>query len=245
MIPTDTVYGLACDAFDPAAVRRLFRAKGRGRDMPTPVLIGSIDTMRALGTNITVEARELAAAFWPGALTIIARQQLSLRWDLGDSRGTVALRVPDHEDAKSILLDSGPLAVSSANTTGSPPATTIEQAQTMLGDSVDVYLDAGPTPGPIPSTIVDATGATLRVLRLGLIGMEQLREVVASIEGPDDPEIMEGFGTDDGEPEDLEEYEDLDEPEDLDEGGAHLASSHDDHNGERADDARDDDPQPG
>jgi L-threonylcarbamoyladenylate synthase len=217
VMPTDTVYGIAADAFDPAAVRRLLRAKGRDRSMPTPVMIGSIDTMRALSTNLSADTRELAAAKWPGALTIICRQQPSLRWDIGDSRGTVALRVPAHDDAIDLLLDSGPLAVSSANTTGMPPATTIEQAQQMLLETVDVYLDGGPTPGPTPSTIVDATGSVLRVVRVGVIGIAELREVVPTIEGPEDlerPELFEGFASPvEDEPDAAEEWPARDELE--------------------------------
>lgn len=188
VIPTDTVYGLAADAFDPTGVRRLLRAKGRGRNMPTPVLIGSADTLRALAANLTVETRELAEAFWPGGLTLICRQQPSLRWDLGDSRSTVALRMPDQGDTIDLLSDIGPLAVSSANLTGRPAATTIEDASAMLGDAVDVYLDAGPTSGNLASTIVDCTDAVLRVVRLGVVGVEQLREVVPDIQDPDDDE---------------------------------------------------------
>ncbi len=186
VIPTDTVYGLAADAFDPTGVRRLLRAKGRGRDMPTPVLIGSVDTLRALATNVGPDARDLAAAFWPGGLTLICRQQPSLRWDLGDSRATVALRMPDHEDTLALLSDNGPLAVSSANLTGSPAATTVEEAQLMLGDRVDVYLDAGPTPGTVASTIVDCSGPMIRVVRAGVITAAQLREVVPGIVVGDD-----------------------------------------------------------
>lgn len=192
VMPTDTVYGLACDAFDPTAVRRLLRAKGRGRDMPTPVLVASVDTMRALATNVSAQTRELAAALWPGGLTIICRQQPSLRWDIGDSRGTVALRVPDHPDAIELLLDNGPLAVSSANSTGMPPATTVSEAQEMLRDAVNVYLDAGPTAGPVPSTIVDATGEVLRVVRLGVISLGRLREIVTDIHAPEDFEEEDG-----------------------------------------------------
>lgn len=182
VMPTDTVYGLAADAFDPTGVRRLLRAKGRGRDMPTPVLISSSEVLTALATGVTVEARELAEAFWPGGLTLIFRQQSSLRWDLGDSRGTVAMRVPDQQDALTLLADTGPLAVSSANTTGMPPATTVQQAQDMLADAVDVYLDAGPSPGAGASTIVDATTDILVVRRRGLIGVDALREIVSSLE---------------------------------------------------------------
>ncbi len=181
VVPTDTVYGVAADAFDPAGVRRLLRAKSRGRAKPAPVLIGSPDTLRALATNLTPEVRELAKSFWPGGLTLICRQQPSLHWDLGDNRATVAIRMPDHEDMLALLADNGPLAVSSANLTGQPPATTVADAQDQLGDAIDVYLDAGPTPGATASTIVDATGDMLTVVREGVVTLEQLREHVADI----------------------------------------------------------------
>jgi tRNA threonylcarbamoyl adenosine modification protein (Sua5/YciO/YrdC/YwlC family) len=181
VMPTDTVYGLAADAFDPAGVRRLLRAKSRSRRVPTPVLIASADTLRALAANVSPEARELSREFWPGGLTLICRQQPSLQWDLGDSRGTVAIRMPDHPDALELLGETGPLAVSSANIHRDPPATTVEDAYAQLGEKVAVYLDAGPTPGPIPSTIVDATGDTLRVVREGVVPVDRLAEVIPSI----------------------------------------------------------------
>jgi L-threonylcarbamoyladenylate synthase len=181
VMPTDTVYGVAADAFDPAGVRRLLRAKGRRRSVPTPVLVASLDTMRALATNLSPAARELTREFWPGALTLICRQQPSLRWDLGDSRGTVALRMPDHPDALAFLENTGPLAVSSANKHGEPPATTVDEARIALRLAVEVYLDAGPTPGPVASTILDATGEELRLIREGAISVERLREVIPSI----------------------------------------------------------------
>jgi tRNA threonylcarbamoyl adenosine modification protein (Sua5/YciO/YrdC/YwlC family) len=149
------------------------------------VLIGARDTMRALTTRLSPQARELAEAFWPGGLTLICRQQPSLQWDLGDSRATVALRMPDQTDAIDLLLDNGPLAVSSANTTGQPPATTVEQAQGMLGEAIDIYLDAGATPGETPSTIVDCTGDVPRILRLGVIGLTDLQSVVPEVETPE------------------------------------------------------------
>lgn len=182
VVPTDTVYGLAADAFDPTAVRRLLRAKGRGRDMPPPVLIASADVLAALATGVSVEVRALADAFWPGGLTLILRQQPSLQWDLGDSRGTVALRVPAQQDTLDLLKVTGPLAVSSANTTGLAAAVTIEQAQGMLGDAVDVYLDAGPAPGAVPSTIVDATSDILSVRRQGVVSVAALSEIVSNFE---------------------------------------------------------------
>jgi tRNA threonylcarbamoyl adenosine modification protein (Sua5/YciO/YrdC/YwlC family) len=191
VMPTDTVYGLATDAFDPTGVRRLLRAKGRGRAMPTPVLIGSADTLRALATGLTDDIRALASAFWPGGLTLICRQQPSLRWDLGDSRSTVALRIPDQPDAIDLLSDNGPLAVSSANLTGHPAATTIAEAREMLGDSVDVYLDAGPSPGNIASTILDCTDDVLRVVRIGVVTVEALRSVVPSIVAPEEAHVSE------------------------------------------------------
>jgi tRNA threonylcarbamoyl adenosine modification protein (Sua5/YciO/YrdC/YwlC family) len=182
VIPTDTVYGVAADAFDPTGVRRLLRAKGRSRRVPTPVLIASADTLRALATRVPPEARELSREFWPGGLTFICRQQPSLQWDLGDNRGTVAVRMPDQADALELIAETGPLAVSSANLHAEPPATTVDEAYDQLGDKVSVYLDAGPTPGPVPSTILDATGEVLHVVRQGVISLERLREVIPAIE---------------------------------------------------------------
>lgn len=182
VIPTDTVYGVAADAFDPAGVRRLLRAKGRSRSMPVPVLIDNRGTMRALADDPPPEALEIAKEFWPGGLSLICRQQPSLRWDLGDSRGTVMLRIPDQADARTLLADTGPLAVSSANVTGQPSATTVTEAVEMLGDEVEVYLDGGPTPGPVASTIVDATAPTLTVVREGVVTLAQLRAVVPAIQ---------------------------------------------------------------
>ncbi|MGH3446851.1 MAG: L-threonylcarbamoyladenylate synthase [Nocardioidaceae bacterium] len=218
VMPTDTVYGVAADAFDPTGVRRLLRAKGRGRNMPPPVLVGSMDSLRALATGLSGETRTLANVFWPGGLTLICRQQPSLQWDLGDSRGTVALRMPDHDDAVELLEANGPLAVSSANTTGRPPAVTVEDAREMLADSVEVYLDAGPTPGPTPSTIVDATGDVLTVVRAGVVTTEALREVVPDIEILDvGPSAVPDTDDDlDDDPDDDAELADGGEPEETD-----------------------------
>jgi L-threonylcarbamoyladenylate synthase len=181
VLPTDTVYGLGCDAFDPAAVRELLSVKGRGRDMPPPVLVSARTTMDALAVGVPEAGRQLAEKFWPGPLTLICRQQSSLQWDLGDTRGTVALRMPDHQVALSLLARTGPLAVSSANRTGMAPATTVEEAEEMLGRSVDVYLDGGPATGGVPSTIVDATAPALRLLRPGALSLEELREIAPDL----------------------------------------------------------------
>jgi len=178
VLPTDTVYGIGADAFDPAAVRGLLAAKGRGRDMPPPVLISSATTLDALAVRVPGYARALVEAFWPGPLTLVCHQQSSLLWDLGDTRGTVAVRMPDHEVARAILERTGPLAVSSANKTGQPAATDADQAVEMLGDDVSVVVDAGESPGAAASTIVDVTGDQGRVLRRGALTLEQLNEVL-------------------------------------------------------------------
>jgi len=179
VLPTDTVYGVGADAFTPDAVNRLLAAKGRGRSMPPPVLVSSPGTLDALAVGVPGYARALVEALWPGPLTLVCKQQQSLRWDLGETRGTVAVRMPDHSVALELLERTGPLAVSSANRTGMDAATDADAAEEMLGDSVEVVLDAGPTPGPVPSTIVDATGPRGRLLRLGAVDLARLNEIVA------------------------------------------------------------------
>lgn len=181
ILPTDTVYGVGADAFDPHAVRRLLAAKGRGREMPPPVLVSARTTLDALAVGVPGYARRLVEELWPGPLTVVCTQQSSLQWDLGDTRGTVAVRMPDNEVALDLLSRTGPLAVSSANRTGLEAATDADRAESMLGEEVEVVLDGGPTPGPVPSTIVDATGERGRVLRLGAVSLERLNEVVAPL----------------------------------------------------------------
>jgi tRNA threonylcarbamoyl adenosine modification protein (Sua5/YciO/YrdC/YwlC family) len=177
VLPTDTVYGLGADAFDPEAVRRLLAAKGRGREMPPPVLVGAASTVDALAVEIPDWARALIEAHWPGPLTIVLKQQPSLQWDLGDTRGTVAVRMPADEVALALLERTGPLAVSSANLTGHPAATDADAAEEMLGSEVTVIVDGGPTAGAVPSTIVDATGLVGRILRPGALSLEALNAV--------------------------------------------------------------------
>lgn len=185
VMPTDTVYGVAADAFSPASVGRLVAAKGRGRDMPPPVLIGSPVTLEALVAEVPPWLRELTSAFWPGPLTVICREQRSLDWDLGDTHGTVAVRVPADDVALELLKATGPLAVTSANRTGEPPATTIEDAERMLGESVSVYLDGGPSRGGQASTILDVTAPTPRVLRDGPVTLEDLHRFNNTVVGSD------------------------------------------------------------
>jgi tRNA threonylcarbamoyl adenosine modification protein (Sua5/YciO/YrdC/YwlC family) len=181
VLPTDTVYGLGCDAFDADAIGRLLEAKGRGKDMPVPVLVANARALDGIAFGLTPTARELVTAFWPGALTLVCHAQPSLNWDLGDTRGTVAVRMPLHPAALELLAETGPMGVSSANRTGLPPATTADDALKMLGDVVAVYLDGGPTEDSQPSTIVDVTGDEPRVLRQGAIPLDLLREVAPEV----------------------------------------------------------------
>lgn len=174
VLPTDTVYGIGADAFDPEAVRALLSAKGRGRDMPVPVLVGSWSTVDGLVQSVPQQARTLIEAFWPGGLSLILPQASSLAWDLGETKGTVNLRMPLHPVALDLLREVGPMAVSSANTTGNPPASTVSQAREQLGESVPVYLDGGPVGEAVPSTIVDLTGDRPRVLREGAVSRADL-----------------------------------------------------------------------
>jgi tRNA threonylcarbamoyl adenosine modification protein (Sua5/YciO/YrdC/YwlC family) len=182
VLPTDTVYGIAADAFSPMAVNLLLAAKGRGRDLPVPVLVGSWRTLDGLVDELGPLARRMVETFWPGPLTIVVRAAPSLAWDLGETRGTVAVRMPLQPVALEVLTQTGPLAVSSANRSGLPPAVEVDDAQRQLGDAVRVYLDAGPVGDPVPSTIVDLTGDRARVLRVGALAVDRLRELAPDLE---------------------------------------------------------------
>ena len=184
VLPTDTVYGLGADAFQPAAVGELLRAKGRGRDFPVPVLVGSWSTIDGLVSNVDHRTRDLIEAFWPGGLTLVVRHAPSLSWDLGDSNGTVAVRMPLHPVAIELLETTGPMAVSSANRHGEPPAQTAAEARSQLGEDVAVYLEDGQVPGGVASTIVDVTTERPRVLRLGALELDELKKVVPDIVAP-------------------------------------------------------------
>jgi tRNA threonylcarbamoyl adenosine modification protein (Sua5/YciO/YrdC/YwlC family) len=181
VLPTDTVYGIGADAFKSWSINALLTAKGRGRDMPVPVLVGSRHTLDGLVFGLPSAARDLVEAFWPGALTVVVEHAPSLQWDLGDSGGTVAVRMPLHPVALELLRETGPMGVSSANKTGQPPATTANEARDQLGYAVSVYLETGPCPDPVASTIVDVSQGTPRLLRAGAIPYEKLREVVPDL----------------------------------------------------------------
>jgi tRNA threonylcarbamoyl adenosine modification protein (Sua5/YciO/YrdC/YwlC family) len=197
VLPTDTVYGIGADAFTPAAVNALLEAKGRGRDMPSPVLVGSVRAAQALVEDFGTYGQDLVDEFWPGALTLVCRANSTLAWDLGDSKGTVAVRMPLHQLTLELLKETGPLAVSSANRSGAAPARTAEDAETQLGESVEVYLDDGRSGEADPSSIVDLTGAVPRLLRAGAISEERIREVCGVLLSDEDEPA--------GEPEEPEE----------------------------------------
>ncbi|MDJ0376519.1 L-threonylcarbamoyladenylate synthase [Cryobacterium sp. PH31-L1] len=196
VIPTDTVYGVAADAFNAEAVQLLLDAKGRSRQSPPPVLIPGIPTLDALAVDVPQPVRDLVAAFWPGGLTVIVNAQPSLVWDLGETRGTVALRMPSNQVALDLLAETGPLAVSSANLSGMPATTDAQAAEAALGESVDVYLDGGTAgstyesvfgqTGDGSSTIVDATGfetngGFLHIVRNGVISRDAIEAVVGDV----------------------------------------------------------------
>lgn len=192
VLPTDTVYGVGADAFTPPAVTALLKAKGRGREMPPPVLVGSVRAATALVEDLGPYGQDLIDEFWPGGLTLVCRANRSLMWDLGETKGTVAVRMPMHELAVELLKETGPLAVSSANLSGSPAARNAAEAEEMLGDSVAVYLDGGPTGHGDASTIIDLTGSVPRLLRAGAVPVEKIRAVVGILltdeEDEDEPD---------------------------------------------------------
>ncbi|HEY3501462.1 MAG TPA: L-threonylcarbamoyladenylate synthase [Actinocatenispora sp.] len=187
VLPTDTVYGIGADAFVPAAVRDLLAAKGRGRHMPPPVLVGDVDQLAELAPAAPPVAAELAAAYWPGGLTVIVPHAPGLTWDLGDTDGTVGVRMPADALAVDLLRRTGPLAVSSANLTGTAPAETAADAVRAFGTTVTTYLETGPCPGGVPSTVVSLVGDRPRLVRAGAVPADRLRTLL--------PDLVESSST--------------------------------------------------
>lgn len=202
VLPTDTVYGVGVDAFVAPAVTALLEAKGRGREMPPPVLVGSVRAATALVEDLGTYGQDLIDEFWPGALTLVCRANPNLMWDLGETKGTVAIRMPMHELAVELLKETGPMAVSSANLSGQPAARNADEAEKMLGDAVTVYLNGGASGHADPSTIVDLTGSVPRLLRVGAIPEDKIRSVVGVLltdeDDPEDPADEDGPTGEDG-----------------------------------------------
>jgi L-threonylcarbamoyladenylate synthase len=186
VLPTDTLYGVGADAFIPAAVTTMLASKGRGRSKPSAVLVGTARAAAALVEDLGAFGQDLIDEFWPGALTLVFRSSPTLLWDLGDTKGTVALRMPLHPIALDVLRQTGPMAVSSANRTGEPAATTADEAFKQLGEAVSVYLDGGPCPDSVPSTILDLTGTIPALLRAGAVPVDRLRTVASVVVGDDE-----------------------------------------------------------
>ena len=194
ILPTDTVYGIGALASDAAGVSRLLAAKGRDRRMPPPVLVADPAQAADVVVRLPDAARALIGAFWPGALTLVLDARADLDWDLGESGGTVALRMPDHPLALELLRRTGPMAVTSANRTGLAPATDAAAAlaafpgRVALADDAAagphgadiLLLDGGPTPGPVPSTIVSLAGGSPGpiVVREGVVPRAELAAVL-------------------------------------------------------------------
>ncbi|MEN0137789.1 MAG: L-threonylcarbamoyladenylate synthase [Rhodococcus sp. (in: high G+C Gram-positive bacteria)] len=178
VLPTDTVYGIGCNAFDADAVRSLLAAKNRGPDMPVPVQVDSWHRVDDLVSSVPETARKLMEAFWPGPLSVVLKQAPTIAWDLGNTGDTVLLRMPQHPVAIELLREAGPMAVSSANVSGQPPATTADEARAQLGESVSVYLDGGPATTGMASTIVDFTGPGPRILREGPVTAAVVADVL-------------------------------------------------------------------
>ena len=182
VLPTDTVYGLGTDAFSQKGPQKLLAAKGRDRNMPIPVLVGHVKALDGLAQRVDGVTKALAEAFWPGALTIVVKAQPTLRWDLGETNQTVALRMPLNPIAIELLNAVGPMAVSSANKTGQPASTNVDEAIAQLGEEVTIYLDGGQTPGNVASTIVDVSSGEIKLLRQGAIPLEEIRLIVPNIQ---------------------------------------------------------------
>lgn len=177
VIPTDTVYGVAADAFNTVATARIFEIKKRPRSLPLPVLVSRPRQAWAMCAFVPQAAAELAAAFWPGPLTLVLPQTADLAWDLGDADGTLALRMPAHDDVIALLEMVGPLAATSANVSGEPTPATVAEIEQHLGDEIALYVDGGPAKLDVGSTIVDFTRNKIRLLREGPISVEEVERV--------------------------------------------------------------------
>ena len=188
VLPAETAYAVATAAFSSRGLERLRTAKGRGRDLPVPVMVGWPRTVDGLAHGLDETARALLEAFWPGPLTVVVRAQPSLAWDLGEAGGTVSLRMPLHPVALELLRETGPLAVTTANRAGLPAPATADDAEEQLGGDLAVVLDAGPCPPGPPSTVLDLTGEVPRVLREGALALAALREVVPGVLGSGEAE---------------------------------------------------------
>ncbi len=175
--PTDTVYGLGVDAFNDQAVRKLYLAKGRSHEKAIPVLVANLEQFVDVVDRTTLTTMRLVEKFWPGPLTIILGQASGLASSIS-AHGTVGVRIPDHPIAQELILEAGPLAVTSANRSGDPEACTAEEIETNLGAQVHLIIDDGRTLGGRPSTVVDCTQDPPKILRVGPISEGEIHTVL-------------------------------------------------------------------
>ena len=175
-IPTDTVYGLAADAFHTGASDRLFSLKRRPRSVELPVLVAGVDQALGLAIAVPASARRLMERFWPGAVTLVLPRRPDLNADLGDEDATIGMRCAAHPVPLALCAAVGPLATTSANRHGQPPATTAEAVAAALGPAVELILDAGPC-SELASTVVDCTGVEPRLLREGRVAWSEIQAV--------------------------------------------------------------------
>lgn len=175
-VPTDTLYALAADPFDHGAVDRIFAIKARDPARALLLVAGSPGQVRAWLGQLPAAGERLAARFWPGPLTLVMQAPGTLKAGVADARGTVGVRVPDHAVTRALCDAAGrPLTATSANVSGLAPTEDPVQVASLLGAQLDVLLDAGPSQGGPPSTIVDVTGETPRLIRAGAIDWETVR----------------------------------------------------------------------
>lgn len=180
-LPTDTVYGIAVSLATPGGIERLFRAKQRPPDKAVMLLLGDIAQAAQAG-QITPAAATLAAAFWPGGLTIVVPQRPDVPWpaELTGGASTIGLRVPDHDAPRALARAVGPLPTTSANVSGFPEAADAAGIMAQLGGEIDLVLDGGPARGGPASTIVDCTGDRPSILRVGAVAAASVAEILAA-----------------------------------------------------------------
>ncbi len=175
--PTDTVYGLGALAFAAAAIEKIYAAKGRSTEKAIPILLGDPDQLGQVAAQVTPIASKLASRFWPGPLTLIVPKHPSLPKAIS-STPTVGVRVPDHSLARALLRAAGPMAVTSANLSGQASPCSAQEVYAQLGGRIPLILDGGPTPGGVPSTVVNCLGAEPQILREGPITLTQIQAVL-------------------------------------------------------------------
>jgi len=175
--PTDTIYGLAADAFDPLAIAQIFNVKQRPENKALPVLIGTLKQLPKIALTISESVKKLAAAFWPGPLTIVLPKNPDLPEELSPYP-TIGIRMPNLAFTLKLLAQTGPLATTSANLSGGANPVTSQDVLEQLDGKIDLLLDGGSTPGPLASTVIDATTPQITLLRQGSISIEDMEAVL-------------------------------------------------------------------